>query len=582
MALGAVDVHAVQNQYKASIKFNQEGSAIVSPIKKLLCCLAVGLLAQSAQAAPSPATPTVPFNNLNLANQIFAWETVAGKPFSNSFGPYIAAAATSVGSSPMTITNFVVNVYAEDTSVPLVAQVCADNAGIPNLSVCQAFTTATNPIPVAATNVGYTGTYNAAANAIVWIVLTSSGAGRYGWSVSTAQNYNWLASFNGGGNWQKNSACCTLIYSISGTPVGGPTASAVTITGTPQVGSILTGSYTYNNTSGAAQGNTTMRWMSGTQADGSDKRSISGANAATYSPAAADGGNYLFYCVTPVAQTGTFGAEVCSSGSQFVLVSNITTPTTVTGVGPNQVAPLDLSTGYGPTLTQCLMATIRQLLGQDAVYLGQVSGGSTRVQQGGKVISFYVVRAGGDASQGSGLQLLQSNAMTVGTSCGNLSVTPALYNPTELGAALTAAGLTASINAQGVITIGGNGSVYVARPDYFVTPGQAAGPSLKQGADGQYRFTDSAGNSQVLRAAFLSPDTLQADAGAALGGNLVIQIDGTALFSQFNGTQSVLSPDLLLGGIPASSATATWWTDGPNHYRFPIGFASQGLTQTAK
>jgi hypothetical protein len=345
----------------------------------------------------------------------------------------------------------------------------------------------------------------------------------------------------------------------------------------------LTGSYTYASASGAAQGTTTMRWMSGTKADGSDKIAINGATTASYSPVAADGGNYLFYCVTPVAQTGVLtGAETCSSGLQFVLVSPINTPTTVTGIGPNQVVPLDLSTGYGPTLTQCLMTTLQQLLGADAVYLGQVSGGGTRVQQGGKTISFYVVRAGGDASQGQGLHLLQSNALNLGTSCGNLDLTPALYNPTEFGVSLTSAGLTASINAQGVLTITGNGSVYVARPDYFVTPGQTAGPSLKQGSDGQYRFTDSAGNSQVLHAAFLSADTLQADAGAALGGNLVIQIDGTALFTQFSGPQSVLSPDLMLGGIPASSATATWWTDGSNHYRFPIGLASQGLTQAAK
>jgi hypothetical protein len=266
----------------------------------------------------------------------------------------------------------------------------------------------------------------------------------------------------------------------------------------------------------------------------------------------------------------------------LVLVSNITSPTSVTGIGPNQIAPLDLGTGYGPVFAQCLTNTLRQLLGSDAVYLGQVSGGGTRVQQGGKILSFYVLRASGDASQGSGLRQLQSNALNLGTACGNLDLAPALYNPTEFGAVLAAAGLSASINTQGVITITGNGNVYVARPDYFVTPGQPAGPSLKQGSDGLFRFTDGAGNSQVLRAAFLSPDTLQADAGAALGGNLVIQIDGTALFTQFNGTQSVLSPDLVLGGIPASSATANWWTDGPNHYRFPIGFASQGLTQTAK
>jgi hypothetical protein len=364
---------------------------------------------------------------------------------------------------------------------------------------------------------------------------------------------------------------------------GSPTASGVTISGTPQVGNALTGSYTYTNTSGAVQGNSTMRWMEGSSADGSDKQAINGATGASYSPVVADGGNYLFYCVTPVALTGTLtGAEVCSSGSQFVLVPNIGSSTSVTGIGPNQVVPLDLNGSYGPTLTNCLMATIRQLLGPDAVYLGQVSGGGARIMQGGKIISFYALRAGGDSSQSSGLHLLASNALNVGTSCGNLNVSPALYNPTEFGSALKGMGLSAQINAAGVITVTGNGSVYVARPDYVVTPGQTAGAGLQMGADGLYRFTDSAGNSQVLHPAFLSTDALQAGVGAGLGGYLVIQIDGSALFTQFSGAQSVLSPDLVLGTIPAAFATSSWWSDGAKHYRFPMGFASQGLTVTAK
>ena len=233
-------------------------------------------------------------------------------------------------------------------------------------------------------------------------------------------------------------------------------------------------------------------------------------------------------------------------------------------------------------MTGCLMTTIRQLLGQDALYQGQVSGGGTRVLQGGKIVSFYALRASGDVSQGSGLHLMASNALNVGTSCGNFDVAPALYNPTEFGAMLSNLGLAATIDAKGVVTIIGNGSVYVMRPDYFVTPGQPSAAGLKQGSDGLYRFTDSAGNSQVLRPAFLSIDALQAAAGAALGGSVQIQVDGSALFTQINGVQSVFSPDLMLGSIPAAFATAAWWTDGANHYRFPLGLASQGLTQVAK
>lgn len=362
-----------------------------------------------------------------------------------------------------------------------------------------------------------------------------------------------------------------------------PTASGVTIIGTPQIGTALTGSYNYTSGSGAAQGNSTYRWMSDTNGDGGNKRPIGGATSSTYSPIAVDGGMYLFFCVTPVAQTGVLtGAEVCSSGAQLVLVSNIGTPTVVPGIGPNAIAPLDLSTGYGPTLTSCLTTTIRQLLGQDAQYQGQAAGGGTRILQGGRIISFYALRVGGDASQNQGIHLLANNALNIGTSCGNVDVAPALHNPAEFGAALSALGLSASINASGVIIISGNGAMYAARPDYFVTPGHTPGAGLQLGSDGLYSFTDSAGNRQVFRAAFLSPSALQAGAGSALGGSLSIETDGTALFTHFNGTQSVLNADLTLDGVPAAFVSQTWWSEGANRYRYSVGNASQGVTLKAK
>ena len=177
---------------------------------------------------------------------------------------------------------------------------------------------------------------------------------------------------------------------------------------------------------------------------------------------------------------------------------------------------------------------------------------------------------------------MAANALNVRTTCGNINAAPALYNPTDFGAMLKGNGLSATIDATGVITITGNGSVYVVRPDYQVTPGQKPGTGLQLGTDGLYRFTDSAGNSQVLRPAFLSIDALQAGIGAGLGGYVLIQIDGSALLTQFAGAQSVLVPDMVLGTIPAAFSATGWWSDGAKHFRFPIGFASQGLTQSAK
>lgn len=361
-----------------------------------------------------------------------------------------------------------------------------------------------------------------------------------------------------------------------------PTASAVSITGTPQTGGTLTGNYTYADANGDAQGNSTFRWMSGSQNSGFDKKVINGATGATYSPVAADGGNYLFFCVTPVASTGVLtGTEVCSSGTLFTLVPTIGGSASVGAFGPNPLVPLDLSGGYGPTLTNCLMTTARQILGADAVYLGQVDGGA-RISVGGKVISFYPLKANAATGQSADIHLLATNDLNVGTSCGSLNAVPALYNPTEFIAVLNAMGLSPQINALGVITVAVGSNLYVVRPDYVVTPGRAGTASLTLGTDGLYRFTDSAGNTQLMRAAFLNTDTLQALAGALMGGYVAIQSDGTGLLTRLDGSQAVLVPAMVLGGVPASLSITDWVSDAPNHFLYRVGGYSQGLSSTPR
>ena len=88
-----------------------------------------------------------------------------------------------------------------------------------------------------------------------------------------------------------------------------PVASVVRITGTPQVGQVLTGSYAYSDTEADPQGVSTFRWLRGTTP-------IAGATAQTYTLAAADQGATVSFEVTPVAQTGTSpGRPVVSAGA---------------------------------------------------------------------------------------------------------------------------------------------------------------------------------------------------------------------------------------------------------------------------
>jgi hypothetical protein len=180
---------------------------------------------------------------------------------------------------------------------------------------------------------------------------------------------------------------------------------------------------------------------------------------------------------------------------------------------------------------------------------------------------------------------LRCQSIDVVTACGTVTTTPALYNPGEFGSLLNAAGLTARINAQGVMTVQVGSLIYVARPDYLVTQGTPGAPALTMGPDGLLRFTDSTGHVQTLQPAFLEPEILGNQIAQAVGGYLVIQTDGTALVTLIGGQKYVLTPDLTLGTVPPEFFTVGWWQDGPNHYRYrSYNYAntSQGFTVTPR
>jgi|GEM_PF-1359999 len=92
-----------------------------------------------------------------------------------------------------------------------------------------------------------------------------------------------------------------------------PTATAVSISGTAQVGQTLTGSYTYADTNGDLEGTSTYQWL----AAGSE---ITGATSTTYVVQAADVGKVITFKVTPAAATGLSpGLTVESSPTTSVI-----------------------------------------------------------------------------------------------------------------------------------------------------------------------------------------------------------------------------------------------------------------------
>jgi len=252
-----------------------------------------------------------------------------------------------------------------------------------------------------------------------------------------------------------------------------------------------------------------------------------------------------------------------------------------------QPTALDLSRNSGPVMTNCLLGSVRTLFGNDAQFLGQNTHGVAKMTQGSNLISFYPLRVTNSMAPSSGINLTEFNTLDMGTSCGTLTVSPALVNVPEFAAVLSNLGLKGKIKWDGNITLEkGAWDQYVARPDYLVTRGTPGTPRLEQGPDGLYRFTDSSGNTQVLHPAI---DDTMGIAGHAQKALLLpkvtvkIQTDGTALLDSTNGQRYLLIPDLTTKA-PNAFATQDWSQDGPNHYQFigPSGANSgtqaQGFT----
>ena len=254
------------------------------------------------------------------------------------------------------------------------------------------------------------------------------------------------------------------------------------------------------------------------------------------------------------------------------------------GIGSNGLTVLNLGEGAGPSMTGCLRTTLNTILGADWLYRGQSADGGARLSRATDSISFYALEANTNTTyglgQGFGIYLRNANALSVVTGCGTFLTLPALYNPAEFGALLNGAGQTAYINAQGIVTFPVGGLTYAVRPGYWVTQGTPGAPALSTGADGQLRFTDSAGYSQILNPAFIDPQLLDSQVSQAVGGWTVIQTDGSALVTLWDGQKFVLTPDLALGTVPPGTMTI-WWQDGPNHYRIrnsDFSNTSQGFT----
>lgn len=86
--------------------------------------------------------------------------------------------------------------------------------------------------------------------------------------------------------------------------ISAPKALDANITGTMSIGEVLTGSYTYYDANGDPEGDSKYKWYRGKYADGSNKMQILGSLGKTHTITENDWNHYIFFEVTPVAQSG--------------------------------------------------------------------------------------------------------------------------------------------------------------------------------------------------------------------------------------------------------------------------------------
>jgi len=160
-------------------------------------------------------------------------------------------------------------------------------------------------------------------------------------------------------------------------------ASAVSITGTPNVGQTLTGHYTYSDANSDLEGTSTFRWLL-------DGTPIAGATASTYTVLSGDQGKTLKFEVTPVAATGTSPGTPVQSAGVVVNSAPVASAVSITGTA-NVGNTLSGTYTYGDVDSDAQgTSTFRWLL--DGTLIAGATGSTYTVLSGdqGKTLKFEV------------------------------------------------------------------------------------------------------------------------------------------------------------------------------------------------
>ncbi len=155
-----------------------------------------------------------------------------------------------------------------------------------------------------------------------------------------------------------------------------PTASAVSISGTLQVGQELTGTYTYTDADNDPQSGSTFKWYRSDNASGLNKTAIGSANATTYKLTAADADKYISFEVTP--HDGTDAGTAVESSRQ----GPVTGSGTCDIITPTEENSSILGTILGSSFTACDSGALSKIIVQ-AGYAGGPEFVDIKVYSGG-------------------------------------------------------------------------------------------------------------------------------------------------------------------------------------------------------
>jgi len=162
-----------------------------------------------------------------------------------------------------------------------------------------------------------------------------------------------------------------------------PTAGNVDIAGKFYAGQTLSGTYTYADAEGAAQGASLFKWEVADNANGTNATAIAGATSDSYVLEAAQKGKYIRFEVTPVAATGT--TTGVPAASEWKAVSNLSRGD---ATGDGLITPADAL-----LITKYVQSKI-QLTADQLFALDMDNSGTVDAQDAQMILSLYVGNAG--------------------------------------------------------------------------------------------------------------------------------------------------------------------------------------------